>query len=94
MKDFVFSADGHVVEPPMLFLEGLPASLRGHGIRAEKQDEHIVLLAGDTAIQRTRINRPPPSKNEGTHTLFSFYFPAADEYCATRASRAIGCWSI
>ena len=61
MTRFVFSADGHVVEPPTLFVQGLPESLRAHGIRVEKRDEHIVLLAGETPIQRTRINRPPPS---------------------------------
>jgi len=61
MSRFVFSADGHVVEPPTLFIQGLPQSLRGFGIRVEKQDEHIVLLAGNTPIQRTRINRPKPS---------------------------------
>jgi predicted TIM-barrel fold metal-dependent hydrolase len=62
MSRFVFSADGHIVEPPMLFMEGLPPSLRDHGIRMEKRDEHIVVLAGETPIQRTRINRPAPSK--------------------------------
>ena len=29
---FVFSADGHIVEPSDLLTEGLPPSLRGHGI--------------------------------------------------------------
>jgi predicted TIM-barrel fold metal-dependent hydrolase len=62
MSKFVFSADGHVVEPSNLFVEGLPPSLREYGIRMEKRDEHIVLLAGETPIQRTRINRPPPPK--------------------------------
>lgn len=61
MSRFVFSADGHVIEPPTLFVDGLPESLRRHGIRVEKTDEHIVLLAGRTPIQRTRIHRPPPS---------------------------------
>lgn len=60
MSRFVFSADGHVVEPPGLLMEGLPASLRPYGIRAEKQDDYMVVLSGNTVINRTRLNRPPP----------------------------------
>ncbi len=61
---FVFSADGHIVEPADLFTAGLPPSLREHGIHTEKRGEHIVLLAGERPIQRTRINRPPPQPGD------------------------------
>ena len=69
MSRFAFSADGHVVEPSTLFLQGLPPSLREYGIRAEKQDDAIVLLAGSTPIQRTRLNRPKPAEGSGGETL-------------------------
>lgn len=63
MARFVFSADGHIVEPQTLFLDNMPPSLRDYGIRMEKRDDEIVLLAGQTPIHRTRLNRPPPPKD-------------------------------
>jgi predicted TIM-barrel fold metal-dependent hydrolase len=63
MTRFVFSADGHVVEPQNLFLEGMPPALRQYGIRVERTGDEIVLLAGQTPIHRTRLNRPPPPKD-------------------------------
>jgi predicted TIM-barrel fold metal-dependent hydrolase len=63
MSEFVFSADGHIVEPFDLFIGNLPSSLQGYGIRAEKRDDSIVLLAGETAIQSTRINAAPKPKD-------------------------------
>jgi predicted TIM-barrel fold metal-dependent hydrolase len=61
MANFVFSADGHVVEPRGLLMEGLPPSLQGFGIRSEKHDDYMVTLSGSTVINRTRLNRPPPN---------------------------------
>lgn len=61
MTNFVFSADGHIVEPATLFTDGLPESLRQHGIRTEIRDEYICVMAGERVIQRTRLNRPPPT---------------------------------
>ncbi len=57
---FVFSADGHLVEPSDLFSDGLPPSLRPFGLRSEKRDEYIFSLAGDKVLSRTRINTGPP----------------------------------
>jgi predicted TIM-barrel fold metal-dependent hydrolase len=57
---FVFSADGHFVEPSDLFSEGLPPSLRPFGLRSEMQDEFILSLAGDKLLNRTPIHRGPP----------------------------------
>ena len=57
---FVFSADGHLVEPSDLFSEGLPPSLRPLGLRAEKHDDFIVSLAGDKVLNRTPIHVGPP----------------------------------
>ncbi|MBW8785310.1 MAG: amidohydrolase [Novosphingobium sp.] len=54
---FVFSADGHLVEPAELFSEGLPPSLRRFGLRTEKHDEFIVSLAGDKVLNRTPVQR-------------------------------------
>jgi predicted TIM-barrel fold metal-dependent hydrolase len=64
MPRFVFSADGHVVEPPALFLERMPPSLREHGIRLERRDDEILLLAGTRPIHRTRLDRPPPKDRQ------------------------------
>lgn len=57
---FVFSADGHFVEPNDLFSEGLPPSLRKFGLHSEVQDEFILSKAGDKVLNRTPINRGPP----------------------------------
>ncbi len=57
---FVFSADGHFVEPSDLFSAGLPASLRPFGLRSEMQDEFIVSLAGDKVLNKTPLHRGPP----------------------------------
>lgn len=65
MSNFVFSADGHVVEPRGLLMDGLPESLRGYGIRSEKRDDYMVTLSGNTVINRIRLNRPPPVLKEG-----------------------------
>jgi predicted TIM-barrel fold metal-dependent hydrolase len=60
MSRFVFSADGHVVEPRGLLSDGLPPSLQPYGVRSEKQDDYMVTLSGSTVINRIRINRAPP----------------------------------
>lgn len=56
---FVFSADGHITEPGELLTEGLPPSLRKHGIRAEVRDGYRYMLAGEKVTSKTPINRPP-----------------------------------
>lgn len=53
-RPFVFSADSHIMEPNDLFLEGLPASLRRHAIRAEKQENAIVTRTDEQVIYRLR----------------------------------------
>lgn len=64
MSKFVFSADGHIIEPDTLFTDALPPSLLQHGIRSEKQGDFICVMAGDHVIQRTRINKPMPQEIE------------------------------
>lgn len=54
---FVFSADGHLVEPSDLLSEGLPPSLRRFGLRAEKRDDFIYSLAGDKVLGKTPVHR-------------------------------------
>ena len=66
MSTFVFSADGHVVEPQGLFLEGLPASLREHGLHPEMRDGFMFMMAGQKVISKMALNRPPsPEKKAG-----------------------------
>jgi len=57
---FVFSADGHIVEPSSLFSEGLPASLRPYGLRAEMRDGFMLLMAGDKITSKKAMNKPAP----------------------------------
>jgi predicted TIM-barrel fold metal-dependent hydrolase len=56
---FVFSADGHITEPGDLLTAGLPVSLRKFGIRAEKRDDYLYMLAGDMVTSKRPIDRPP-----------------------------------
>jgi predicted TIM-barrel fold metal-dependent hydrolase len=57
---FVFSADGHIVEPSDLFSEGLPPSLRPYGLRMEKRDGFMQLMAGDKITSKKALNKPAP----------------------------------
>ena len=57
---FVFSADGHIVEPPDLWSEGLPPSLRRFGVRSEKRDGFMLLMAGDKITSKKALNKPTP----------------------------------
>ena len=60
MGYLVFSADGHVVEPNDLYEQGLPPSLRRHGLRSEKRDGILLLLAGDRVALRLPLETAPP----------------------------------
>jgi predicted TIM-barrel fold metal-dependent hydrolase len=62
---FVFSADGHIVEPNGLFMEGLPPSLREHGMHAEMRDGFMYMMAGSKVMSKMALNRPPPKPVEG-----------------------------
>lgn len=55
MQTFVFSADAHVVEPPTLFLDGLPASLKDHAIHARKEGDFLITGTKDKTIYRLRV---------------------------------------
>ena len=57
---FVFSADGHVVEPADLFDTQVPASLRKFGLRSEKVDGMMVSYAGDHVTMRRPLASAPP----------------------------------
>jgi predicted TIM-barrel fold metal-dependent hydrolase len=57
---FVFSADGHVVEPSDLFETQVPASLRRYGLRSEKVDGMMIAYAGDNVTSRRPLDAGPP----------------------------------
>lgn len=59
MSHFVFSADGHVVEPPTLLMDGLPEELRQYGLHAEKDGDYMLMKAGDVVISKMQLNKPP-----------------------------------
>ncbi len=55
-KHFVFSADGHIVEPNDLFLERLPASMKSQAIHTVRRDDFHMTVAGDKVLLRRRLN--------------------------------------
>ena len=57
MKPFVFSADSHVMEPPSIFLDGLPASLKQHAIHSRKEGEFLSTGTADKIIYRLRVGQ-------------------------------------
>jgi predicted TIM-barrel fold metal-dependent hydrolase len=62
---FVFSADGHIVEPSELLTEGLPPSLRQFGLRAEVRDGYRYMMAGDKVTSKAALNRAPVRMKDG-----------------------------
>lgn len=57
MKPFVFSADSHIMEPPSIFLDGLPASLKKHAIHARKEGEYLITGTEEKVIYRLRVGQ-------------------------------------
>jgi predicted TIM-barrel fold metal-dependent hydrolase len=57
MKPFVFSADSHIMEPPTLFLDGLPANLKRHAIHSRKEGEYLLTGTEDKVIYRLRVGQ-------------------------------------
>ncbi len=55
MSRFIFSADGHVVEPKDIYMDGLPSSLHNHGLRSQREGENIVSYCGDRVISRRAL---------------------------------------
>lgn len=62
---FVFSADGHIVEPSDLLTEGLPPGLRQYGVRAEVRDGYRYMMAGDKITSKAALARPPVYMKDG-----------------------------
>jgi predicted TIM-barrel fold metal-dependent hydrolase len=61
----VFSADSHIVEPPDLFVNGLPASMRPRAIQMTLRDGYIMTVSGDKVIHKLRANKPLAAKTAG-----------------------------
>jgi predicted TIM-barrel fold metal-dependent hydrolase len=57
---FVFSADGHVVEPNDLFTKNMPASLAHYAIRSEIRGEYRCTVSGDKLIHKLRLRAAQP----------------------------------
>jgi predicted TIM-barrel fold metal-dependent hydrolase len=57
MKPFIFSADSHIMEPPTIFLDGLPASLKRHAIHARKDGDFMITGTEDKIIYRLRVGQ-------------------------------------
>lgn len=63
MSRFIFSADGHVVEPKEIYLDGLPSSLHKHGLRAKREGDYMVTYCGQRIIFRLPLK--PPTEEIG-----------------------------
>jgi predicted TIM-barrel fold metal-dependent hydrolase len=61
---FVFSADGHIVEPSDLFSANMPKSLAFHAIHGEVRGEYRCTVSGDKIIHRMRMR--PGATGEAT----------------------------
>lgn len=61
---FVFSADGHVVEPPDLFSSQLPEPMKKHGIRSERVGDYMCTMAGENVLHRMPIRKKPTGEEE------------------------------
>lgn len=57
MKSFVFSADSHIMEPPSIFLDGLPASLKKHAIHSRKEGDFLITGTEEKVIYRLRVGQ-------------------------------------
>lgn len=57
MKPFIFSADSHIMEPPSIFLDGLPASLKDHAIHSRKEGAFLITGTADKIIYRLRVGQ-------------------------------------
>ncbi|WP_296675573.1 amidohydrolase family protein [Novosphingobium sp.] len=57
MKPFVFSADSHIMEPPSIFLDGLPASLKQHAIHSRKEGDFLITGTAEKTIYRLRVGQ-------------------------------------
>ena len=55
---FIFSADGHIVEPDDLLTEGLPQSLRKFGVHAEMRDGFLYRFSGEKITSKMALNKP------------------------------------
>ncbi|PKB14343.1 putative TIM-barrel fold metal-dependent hydrolase [Novosphingobium kunmingense] len=57
MKPFVFSADSHILEPPSIFLDGLPAALKKHAIHSRKDGDFLITGTEEKVIYRLRVGQ-------------------------------------
>lgn len=64
---FIFSADGHIVEPADLFSANMPKSLAYHAIRGEIRGDYRCTVSGDKIIHRLPIKHAGGADAEATH---------------------------
>lgn len=57
MKNYVFSADSHVMEPKEIFLDGLPVSLKQHAIHTRFEGDFMITGTADKIIYRLRVGQ-------------------------------------
>jgi len=57
---FVFSADGHAIEPSDLFDNNMPRSLLKYGLRTEKRGNMLLSLAGEAITMQRPLESAPP----------------------------------
>lgn len=57
MKPFVFSADSHIMEPPTLFQDNLPPSMKKHAIHSRKEGDYLITGTEEKIIYRLRVGQ-------------------------------------
>jgi predicted TIM-barrel fold metal-dependent hydrolase len=61
---FVFSADGHIVEPRDLFTANMPKSLASHAVRVEIRDNYRCTVSGEKLIYRMPLSAGAGVEND------------------------------
>jgi predicted TIM-barrel fold metal-dependent hydrolase len=57
MKNFVFSADSHILEPASLYLDNMPASLKQHALHTRLEDDWLIMGTRVKDIYRLRLGK-------------------------------------
>jgi len=88
MKPFVFSADSHIMEPPSIFLDGLPASLKRHAIHSRKEGDFLITGTEDKIIYRLRVGQHRVSEPDDLVDRLALRAEREQESAQLRGGRA------
>lgn len=55
MSNYVFSMDSHVAEPRTLWMDNLPAHLKGRALQAKRDEKYISMVADNMVLHRMQV---------------------------------------